>query len=702
MYTGPLVAGVGVYTFVAAAMIAQLTASMATRDALFLSHFSPTALPYVMGASAVLSLAVVALFSRALQRWSPDRAVPAAFTCSALLFAAEWAASEAAPVATAVIVYLHTMALGGVLVSGFWTLMTERFDPHTAKRVFGRIGAGASIGGVLGGLGTSLTSSVIEVRTMLLVLALANVVPAITLAIARRPNSDRAAAGTSVVPSKSLGVPYLRYMAALVVLGAIADVSLDYAFKARVTGAYATGDLMQFFALFYTLAGVVSFLLQALVARPLLQNVGLTATLATQPVMLAVGSIVAMLAPGLWPTAIARGGDGALRTSLFKAGYELLYTPLTPQRKRAIKTQIDVGFSRLGGFAGSLLVLGAVSQSPEHAVTLLLGLAATAAAFSVVLLAYLHRGYVAALVDSLMHSAIQLDPSDVEDATTRKTVVLTTMGIDHASLQTQMAALRAQLGGERAEDSTLLTRAAALTSTNVERVRAELAREPDPALVAFLLPLLTRDELVEDVTRVLRQIAPRVTGQLVDALLDSASPALVRKRVPRILVGSASQRAIDGLQLGLAIDSYDTRHRCARALERLSDLAPSLQIDRSAILAAVRAEVGRLGSSHDAQRLEQIFVLLGLVLDRRPLKLAQRALASADRALRGTGLEYLENVVPDEILHLLMPHIGSPARPTPPQRREREQIVDALVKSVAALELEPDALDDEVQRPSAP
>ena len=49
-------------------------------------------------------------------------------------------------------VYLHMGVFGATLVSAYWSLVNERFDPYTAKRIIGRIGTGASLGGALGGL----------------------------------------------------------------------------------------------------------------------------------------------------------------------------------------------------------------------------------------------------------------------------------------------------------------------------------------------------------------------------------------------------------------------------------------------------------------------------------------------------------------------------------------------------------------------
>ncbi len=677
MYTADLVAGVGLQTFVAGVMIAQLTAGMATRDAAFLSEYAATSLPYVMGASALLSFVAVAIFSRLLVRWGPDRVVPAAFALNAVLFGVEAIVSRSAPAPTAVLTYLHTMVFGGLLVSGFWSLMTERFDPHVAKRVFGTIGAGCSIGGVLGGIAAGQGGPAVSFSTMLVFLAALNVVGATALLAACRGSSERAARAVSPAePAPASRPRYLRHLAWLVVVTAVADVTLDYVFKSRAAAAFQPEDLIQFFALFYAVTNVISFLVQALLARPLLQNVGLSGTLACQPIMAALGSVVAMFVPGVWPVTLIRTSDSSLRTSLFKAGYELLYTPLQPAQKRAVKTKIDVGFSRLGGLTGSVLVLAAVSVNYASA---LLGIVAVASVISVLLVVLLHRGYVLALADSLMHSSIRLEPGDVEDATTRRTLAMTTMGLDHEVLREQMASLRAQLSTSESPDGPAV-KVAQLSSGDLTRIRAILAKDVEPALVAFVLPLLTRDELVDDVTRALRKIAPRITGQLVDALVDPASPRLVRRRVPRILVASQTQRAVDGLVLGLAADTYDVRHRCVLALERLTELAPALVIERGSVLEAARVETRKLGGGRDREHLDQIFLLLGLVLERRPLKLAHRALASGDHALRGTGLEYLENVLPAEMLERLKPHLG--VQGAARGQRSTEVLVKVLVDSM--------------------
>ena len=160
----------------AGALIAQQVAGRATRDALFLSTFHVSSLPLVMIAAAVVSALAVLAFSAALSRRSPAQVVPVTIAAGTVLLLAEWGLSLAQPRLAAIAVYLHMAAFGATVVSGFWSLMNERFDPHTARRVMGDIALGASLGGVTGGMLAWVTARLVPVPTMLAMMAAFNVV----------------------------------------------------------------------------------------------------------------------------------------------------------------------------------------------------------------------------------------------------------------------------------------------------------------------------------------------------------------------------------------------------------------------------------------------------------------------------------------------------------------------------------------------
>jgi hypothetical protein len=66
--------------------------------------------------------------------------------------------------------------------------------------------------------------------------------------------------------------------------------------------------------------------------------------------------------------------------------------------------------------------------------------------------------------------------------------------------------------------------------------------------------------------------------------------------------------------------------------------------------------------------IEHVFNLLALNLDRGALAIAFKALHTGDQRLRGTALEYLETVLPNEIRDAVWPYLGEER----PMRRARE------------------------------
>jgi hypothetical protein len=75
-----------------------------------------------------------------------------------------------------------------------------------------------------------------------------------------------------------------------------------------------------------------------------------------------------------------------------------------------------------------------------------------------------------------------------------------------------------------------------------------------------------------------------------------------------------------------------------------------------------------------------VFTLLSTALDREPMQTAYWALLGDDAALRGTALEYLENILPDEVSRALWPHLGVRA-PSARTARPTDQIAQELLRT---------------------
>jgi hypothetical protein len=679
-------APVAVACVAAGLLVGQLVAAKATRDAFFLSNFPVTALPLAAAFAAALSLAGVVAFSRAMTRWSPPVTMRFVLAASATLLCAEWSLALAAPRLAALAVYVHVVVFGATLVSGFWSVINERFDPFTARQVIGSIGTGAALGGVAGGALAWRAAAIIGVPTMLPALAGLTLSCLLALEILHRTTGPRLTdpAAPSPSPAFALGLirrhPYLRDVALLVALWGLVETALDWVLSAAVTRRYAGGGaLMSFFSLYHMGVGVAVLGLQTLFTRRSLERLGLGGSLSVQPVVVAIGGALAAVAGGLWPSVALRGAEAVLRNSVFRSAYELLYTPMPPEQKRSTKALLDVGADKLGTITGSALVLLALLL-PNRA-SLLLLLLVTALAFVTLMLARrLQAGYVSALAGSLRAGTVRLDPGDVMDATTRATLT----GAAPRERERPAAGPPPEALFRPAADGTqeaLLHAAVALRSGERDRVLAVLRDAAmAPELVPLVIPLLGRDDVFTETVTALRRVGARCTGQLLDVLLDPRHDPVVRRRVPRVLKAVPTQRAVDGLLAALHDARFDVRYRSAQALVRLRGQDPALRVPTTECFTAALHELQETDPS--ARGLDHVFGLLSLGLPGEPLPVALRAWRARDSALRGTALEYLHSVLPDAVSAALWPWLGS--RPVE-TGRALEEIRDDLLRSTASL-----------------
>jgi ATP/ADP translocase len=201
-------------------------------------------------------------------------------------------------------------------------------------------------------------------------------------------------------------------------VGSLAAGCLDYIFKAQATTAMGSGeDLLRFFAVFYTAAALLSFLIQAGIAQRMLERTGLTRTAAMLPAGVVFGAATTLAAPGLAAATLARGVESSLRNSLYRSGYEPLYIPLPPAQRRASKQFIDVGFERVGDAMSGGLIRVVLWSVPAISLQLL-GVAALALGIlGIWITRRVHRGWVGALARSLESQAARMELQEHDQAT---------------------------------------------------------------------------------------------------------------------------------------------------------------------------------------------------------------------------------------------------------------------------------------------
>jgi ATP:ADP antiporter, AAA family len=676
-------------------VIANLYAGKTARDAFFLSYFDVADLPAMMIATAVLSAVAVLGFSRILTRHGPAVIIPPLYLLSGGLYVIQWWLLPAMPQLITVFLYLQASILTALLISGFWSIINERWDPHTGKQVMGKLVALNTIGGLLGAAAANAINQTLGPREILLFLGLLNAGCGIGLSLVIR--GHRAAMSQITEEPKSggmLGVlkrsASIRRMALMILIFSSMIALLDFLFKAKLQEEVSPEQLVTFFSYFYMVIGICSTLLQSTLGNKALTWLGVGGSMAILPFSLIGGSLLAFASTTLVTTTLLRGSAALLTQSFFRAGFEPLFTPMPKQEKRASKTLIDLGADRAGDLVGSgiiILVLLLPGQSDNYLLSLVIALCM----LMLILVFMLQRDYVAQLASNLVAgSAEESESADrVSSGTLERTRLLNEIEAYREGQSISPDRLGAGVLAPGPARDTFsgdeLPAIRDLTSGDSERIKQTLKqRNLTPALLPYVIPLLANGEVLAEAMKAMEPLARSTSGQLVDVLLDTQVSPLVRRRIPLLLARSGSRLAALGLLLGLEDQAIDVRYRCAQALAYLNEANAHISVDDQVLTSNIYAEIRRLGEENYREQqgvkpLRHLFHLLAVRLGPEVMNVCYEALSSDDQNVRGTAMEYLENQLPTDIHQAIAPLIASGERTA--SGRDSEQLLSELVSA---------------------
>ena len=424
-------------------MIGHLQGGKTVRDALFLSNFDVTDLPKMMIATAVFSALAVVAFSRMLSRFGPARFTPPLFIFSGIISVGEWVGMAFWPHIVTIILYLHVTVVDSLLISGFYSIINERYDPYSAKKVISRMVIFATLGGLLGAGAASVVAKMVDTRAVIAMLALLHVFSG--LALYQVTRGQTGSKGRPAPPKGLLTIvkqnTLIQRMALLMLTLAATIALLDYLFKATLQVTLSKEELVTFFAYFYIGIDIGSLLLQTLVGSKALRWFGLGGTIIVLPLGIIFGGLITFVFRSLMTITLLRGAANLLTNSFFGPGYELLFTPISPADKRASKILIDVGANRSGNMLGGLMIMGLLLLPGPTGSYILLMVMVMAGAMSL-LIFLLNRGYISQLANNLRNGTLKADEIEIKDKTTEGTVALTQTSLERDKLLQQISLYR--------------------------------------------------------------------------------------------------------------------------------------------------------------------------------------------------------------------------------------------------------------------
>lgn len=255
------------------------------------------------------------------------------------------------------------------ILSVFWGFMADLWKSGQAKRVYGVIGLGGTLGAIAGSAIAALLAKRIGVENLLLVgaggLALAGVC-AVALgrtAVARGDATQRARAETRVGGGAldglraALASPYLLGISGYILLLTITQTFV-YFQELRIVGETFAGqpdDKARAFALISFWTQTLTAVTQALLTARLLRWLGVGGALCVLPVVTLAGLLALAMAPSFVLLAVFQAVRKASDYALARPAREALYTVVSRSEKFKAKSFIDTFVYRGGDLIGARL-----------------------------------------------------------------------------------------------------------------------------------------------------------------------------------------------------------------------------------------------------------------------------------------------------------------------------------------------------------
>jgi AAA family ATP:ADP antiporter len=543
-----------------------------------ISDFGADFIPVVMLVTGLLIGVLMHQYTRLMRTLPRESVLPWTQAGIIVLLVVFWALLRTGSEAVSLGLFLFGQILGLLLISQFWTLANDIYDARQAKRLFGFIGGGASLGGALGGGLTKFLVPRIGNDNLLLIsaAALAGCLTIVVAIVTRRGahplsllEDERGVGGAEALRLLAQS-PHLRVIALVIGLAAagstIVEQQLNMAAEASGRSEEGITEFLAEIGIYISLAG---FIVQVGLTSRIHRSAGLAIALLLLPLNLGSTAGMILVTGAAWAPAVARVFDTTLRYTVDKTTREILFLPLPADLKYRAKPFIDVTMDRFAKAITAVVIL--VLIQPTWGLGLdwpQLSYASLAvAAIWVVGTHVAKREYLSSFRRSIgaMTIAPEAIRADVTDAATIETLVEELSNPDEAAVLYAITMLEALdkrnlitpllLHHESARVRTRALMALGSTRTRVARkwapTVARMVQDADVdvrAAALRALAVLSHEDAAALMRRHLDDPEPRVAVAAATALAnsDEAADVAAAEATLRQLIADARDGAVAG------------------------------------------------------------------------------------------------------------------------------------------------------------
>jgi AAA family ATP:ADP antiporter len=310
-------------------------------------RFGVEKLPWLFTATFVATLLLVPLFGWIVSRVQ-RRAIAAATyaLCAVLLLVTYGGLQSADIVAWGAGLFIGISVLNLFIISVFWSLMADSYEESEARKLYGIVAMGGTLGAIAGPSLTAAYAPLIGPMNLLPIsAALLGLAAVLTMFMPRRADAPpRQKIGGNVFAGIRLALrsPTLLRIALIIICYTTVSTILYFEQADIVKQAIRdSGERTRYFALLDLTNNVITIGLQLLVTRQVLTRLGLRTALTAAPALIGTGLVALALFPRLALVAVLQVIHRVGEHAFSRPGREVIYTTVDPEERFKAKNFID-------------------------------------------------------------------------------------------------------------------------------------------------------------------------------------------------------------------------------------------------------------------------------------------------------------------------------------------------------------------------